>query len=123
MDILNIHGFDVQDEASFARIQDRLKAGIRLEDRFEKEGLCLAAGVDLAYWEEKGVQHGVCCIVVLDGRTKTVVEKTEAAGKISIPYLPGFLAFRELPLILDAAGKLKSVPDVFIFDGDRKSVV
>ena len=33
-------------------------------------------------------------------------------------YMPGFLAFRELPLILDAAQKLESHPDLYFFDGN-----
>lgn len=37
---------------------------------------------------------------------------------IHIPYIPGYLAFRELPLIIEAAQKLTVTPDLFMFDGN-----
>lgn len=76
------------------------------------------AGVDLAYWTEDKVEYAVCCIVVLESRTKQVVERQWTSGKIEVPYIPGCLAFRELPLILDTAKKLERIPDLYMFDGN-----
>lgn len=76
------------------------------------------AGVDLAYWEADGREQAVCCIAVLDYRTLEVAERREAAGEVRFPYIPGCLAFRELPLVLKAAGKLSITPDVWMFDGN-----
>lgn len=39
-------------------------------------------------------------------------------GEIKVPYIPGFLAFRELPLVIEALKKLVVEPDIFIFDGN-----
>ena len=50
---------------------------------------------------------------MIDADTKEVIEKVHSVGKISVPYVSGFLAFRELPLIIEAAEKLEAEPDVF----------
>lgn len=60
----------------------------------------------------------MCCIIVIDADTKEVIEKVHSMGRISVPYVSGFLAFRELPLIIEAAKKLETEPDVFLFDGN-----
>jgi deoxyribonuclease V len=36
---------------------------------------------------------------------------------VTFPYVPGLLSFREGPAVLDALDKLKSPPDLLIFDG------
>ena len=37
---------------------------------------------------------------------------------MDFPYIPGCLAFRELPLVLAAAANLNQKPDIFLFDGN-----
>jgi len=76
------------------------------------------AGVDLAYWKEEDTEYAVCCIVVIDFNTKEVLENAHTQSKIDFPYIPGCLAFRELPLVLDTVEKLKVEPDLYIFDGN-----
>ena len=78
----------------------------------------LVAGVDLAYWNSDDAEYAVCCIVIIDAETKEVLEKQHCSGKIEVPYMPGFLAFRELPLILKTVRMLRSDPDLFVFDGN-----
>ena len=34
-----------------------------------------------------------------------------------MPYIPGYLSFREGPAIVEALKKLKTDPDVILFDG------
>ena len=75
-------------------------------------------GIDLAYWKEGEIEKAVCCIVVIDYNTCEVIENVHVVGEIVFPYIPGCLAFRELPLILEAANKIKRYPDLFIFDGN-----
>lgn len=74
--------------------------------------------MDLAYWENDNKQYGTCCIVVIDYNTKEVVEKVNSVGEIKVPYIPGFLAFREMPLVIEASIKLVVEPDIFIFDSN-----
>lgn len=118
MKIKEVHNFDVYEESKFIDIQNDLKKKIILKNTFNKNNIKLVAGVDLAYWEENNKQYGTCCIVVIDYNTKEVVEKVNSVGEIKVPYIPGFLAFRELPLVIEASKKLVSEPDIFIFDGN-----
>jgi len=46
-----------------------------------------------------------------------VVETVSARRKVAFPYIPGLLSFREAPVCIAAVEKLKSMPDVFIIDG------
>ncbi len=98
--------------------QNELRQKINLCDSFDIRALHTAAGVDLAYWEKDGVEYAVCCIVVIDTETHEILEKKRCSGKIEVPYMPGFLAFRELPLILKTAALLEQSPDIYIFDGN-----
>lgn len=118
MEIKEVHSFNIFKEAEFIRIQNELKKKIILENNFNKNSIKLIAGVDLAYWEENNKQYGTCCIVVIDYNTKEVVEKVSSVGEIKVPYVAGFLAFRELPLVIEAVKKLEVEPDLFMFDGN-----
>ena len=107
---------EMQEE--FLRQQNELRDRIKPVDRFDTDSVKLIAGVDLAYWNKDGEEYAVCCIVVIDAETHEVIEKKHVCGKIEVPYMPGFLAFRELPLILKTAELLENSPDIFIFDGN-----
>jgi deoxyribonuclease V len=46
-----------------------------------------------------------------------VVESALVFGDVDFPYVPGLLAFREIPFLLDALGRLTKQPDVVVCDG------
>ena len=46
-----------------------------------------------------------------------VVEVAHAVRRVSFPYIPGLLSFREAPALLAAFEAIKAQPDVIIFDG------
>ncbi|MCM1314573.1 MAG: endonuclease V [Muribaculaceae bacterium] len=105
-------------EQEFLDIQNSLREKINLTDSFRTEEIKTVAGIDLAYWEKDGLEYAVCCIVVIDYKTHEILEKKQSHGKIEVPYIAGFLAFRELPLILETVKKLDIQPDLFMFDGN-----
>lgn len=104
--------------ASYDAIQQDLVQQIKLENHFKIEDIKLIAGVDLAYWEEAEKTIAVCCICVIDFLTKEVVEIKSLKAEIKVPYIPGYLSFRELPLIMDTFKLLISDPDMIMFDGN-----
>lgn len=55
---------------------------------------------------------------MIDYNSKEVAQKVNSVGEIKVPYIPGFLAFRELPLVIEAVKKLVVEPDIFMFDGN-----
>ncbi len=105
-------------QEQFLKEQNELRDKIVTSDTFDVSSLRLVAGVDLAYWQQGSDEFAVCCIVVIDIDTHEAVEKKHFSGRIEVPYMPGFLAFRELPLILHTAELLETSPDIFVFDGN-----
>jgi deoxyribonuclease V len=71
------------------------------------------AGVDVG---QKG-DIARAAVVVLDFPGLQVKEFAVATRRITFPYIPGLLSFREGPVILDAIQKLSNSPELFIFDG------
>lgn len=55
--------------------------------------------------------------VVWDVASQCVVEEISAAKPATFPYVPGLLSFREAPVLLAAAKKLRCEPGLFMFDG------
>ncbi len=107
------------DEQKFLEIQNELKDKIVQQDSPVLSDLHTVAGVDLAYWkQDDGTEAAVCCIVVLDAQTHEVIEKRQYSGRIEVPYVPGFLAFRELPLVLKTVELLQTKPELYVFDGN-----
>ncbi|MBR7083732.1 MAG: endonuclease V [Oscillospiraceae bacterium] len=99
-------------------MQNDLKEKVTCTDSFQIQDLKTVAGVDLAYWKENQKEFAVCCIVVLDYQTGKILEKQQFHDEIKVPYMPGFLAFRELPLVLETVKLLQNQPDLYIFDGN-----
>lgn len=46
-----------------------------------------------------------------------LIETANALQKVTFPYIPGLLSFREAPVCIAAVEKLKTEPDLFIIDG------
>lgn len=102
----------------YIEIQNTLQSKINLKDIVELSSVKTVAGVDLAYWKEGEKEYAVCCIVVLDYQSHKVLEETEYSNIVEVPYIPGCLAFREIPLFLKANEKLLYKPDIYYFDGN-----
>jgi len=75
----------------------------------------LVAGADVAYSKNDENLYGL--IVVLKLPELSIIEKGMAVGKVNFPYIPGFLSFRELPVLLKAFKRIKYKPDVILVDG------
>ena len=75
----------------------------------------LIAGVDISVSPSNGL--GRAAVVILSYPELEIIEIKTAEGKLEFPYVPGFLSFREAPLILDTCQKLLTNPDLFLVDG------
>lgn len=98
--------------------QNKLLLQLDLNNQVNIGNLHLIAGVDLAYWKENEKEYAVCCIVVLNYRTKVVIERKYNYDQITVPYIPGCLAFREIPLVMRTVRGLENEPDLYVFDGN-----
>jgi len=80
-----------------------------------KESPKLLAGIDCAF--SKDGERILAVVVVLRPPQFELVETVSALRKVTFPYIPGLLSFREAPICLAAVEKLQNQPDVFIIDG------
>lgn len=118
-ELLSPSEFSRLTEIGCVKNQNELAGRIIQKDRVPLEEIKTVSGVDIAYWEDsEGAERAVCCIVTVDVRSREIIEKQWAAGRSEFPYIPGCLAFRELPLVTEAAKKLETKPDLFMFDGN-----
>ncbi|GBD10531.1 Endonuclease V [bacterium HR23] len=72
-------------------------------------------GLDLSAEDPQGFARGAA--VVLSFPDLEVVEVRTALRKVTFPYIPGLLAFREVPILAGALERLSTTPDCFMVDG------
>jgi len=94
-------------------LQKRLACRVKLTPL--KKTIQTVAGIDCAF--SGNGQKIIACIVVLKFPEFEIIEILSAVRKVRFPYVPGLLSFREAPVCIAAAKKLKTEPDLFIIDG------
>lgn len=93
-------------------IQRRLAS--QVSRRSEVDAPRLVAGVDISAPDRGGMAKGA--VVVLRLPDLALVERSVVEQGLSLPYIPGLLSFREMPLLLAACERLTLIPDLFIAD-------
>ncbi|MGQ9747613.1 MAG: endonuclease V [Candidatus Caldatribacteriaceae bacterium] len=97
-----------------ALLQEKMKELVKFHFPYQEEEIKFVAGVDVSY-DRAGFSWGT--VVVLSFPSLEVVEVIHAQDKPSFPYIPGFLSFREGPVIEKALLQLTVTPQIFFFDG------
>ncbi|MFI5492798.1 deoxyribonuclease V [Actinoplanes sp. NPDC051859] len=100
------------EEEAFA-VQDGLRSQLVIEGLPGRPAT--VAGLDVAYHEDG--ERLAAAVVVLDTEDLTVRDTAVVRGRAAFPYVPGLFAFREIPALIEALGKLTVQPDVLICDG------
>jgi deoxyinosine 3'endonuclease (endonuclease V) len=82
------------------------------------QGLNFVAGVDVSFFPDK--MHAVAAVVVLSYPDMEVVYERCATFRLTVPYMVGFLAFREVPALKAMLEKVpkKLKPQVVLVDGN-----
>jgi deoxyribonuclease V len=73
------------------------------------------AGLDISYVKDS--DRVVAAAVVVDAGTLDVIEEVVVEGAVAFPYVPGLLAFREIPMLLRALDGLTTPVDLLLCDG------
>jgi deoxyribonuclease V len=79
----------------------------------------LVAGADVS--AQRGGSRLYAAVVVLEVPGLEVRDVSAARGEARFPYVPGYLSFREAPLVLEAFGRLRLRPDLVICDGQGRA--
>lgn len=98
-----------------ARIQKELAPRVRSVR--PKGRLRFVAGVDAAFGSSGDGPICIAAAVVWDQEEQTAVEERLARHKLTFPYVPGLLSFREAPAVLAALRKIQTTVDVVLCDG------
>ncbi|NGP88064.1 deoxyribonuclease V [Fodinibius halophilus] len=90
-----------------------------LKEKISLQGLVTApqfvAGADISFDRGSELMHAA--IVVLQLPALSPVARSLVTDETTFPYIPGLLAFREIPVLIKAWGQLQQKPDVLILDG------
>lgn len=100
--------------AEALRDQERFRRRVRLAP-FALRRVLRVAGVDVSH--DLGSDRLYAGVVVVSFPRLETIEARWAASRARFPYVPGLLAFREVPALLEAWRLLESVPDVIVCDG------
>lgn len=103
------------DLASLRTQQLELAASVIREDCLEKNPPELIAGADVGF--EQGGEVTRAAMVLLKYPSLELVEYKVARIVTTMPYIPGFLSFREYPALLAAWEQLSHKPDLLFVDG------
>ncbi|MBD2328611.1 deoxyribonuclease V [Alkalinema sp. FACHB-956] len=98
-------------EAAIA-LQDQLRSQVIRQDDFGT--VRWVAGIDVGFIGDQAR----AAIAVLNFPDLTLHESVVTLAPIGFPYIPGLLAFRELPAILQAFEQLNTQPDLLLCDGN-----
>ena len=93
-------------------LQDVLKKRVVLKNAFNDiETVC---GIDVSY--SGRTAYGAA--VVVDFTNGEIVERIITRTTVIFPYIPTYLAFRELPIVVKLVRGLRSRPTVLMMDGN-----
>ncbi len=73
------------------------------------------AGADIAI--DTVGNEGIAGVVVYRYPDLQEVERQSARRRIDFPYIPGLLAFREIPILLEAFSRFQVLPELVLVDG------
>jgi deoxyribonuclease V len=94
-------------------IQTQLATKVIAETTFEPDQIKSVAGIDVSIRENRAQ----AAAVVLSFPDLEPIDHSLSQAPVSFPYVPGLLAFREGPCVLEALAKLRHWPDLMVFDG------
>src|SRR3989338_2866205 len=94
-------------------LQNELRQRVERVDRLS--AIRHVAGVDVGF--EEGGRVARAAVAVLAFPDLELVATSVARCPAEFPYVPGLLAFRELPAVLAALARLNTAPDLILCDG------
>jgi deoxyribonuclease V len=94
-------------------VQQQLRSQVITEDRLGD--VRYVAGIDCGFEEDGTITRAA--VAVLSFPDLALVDQSIARQPTTMPYVPGFLSFREVPAVLHALRALTTTPDLLLCDG------
>ena len=114
MKIKNLHDWDVTAKEAVS-LQQKLRSQLILSNKYIPRTIKTVAGADISYARGSDLFFAVVLVLAYPGME--IIEEASFSERVTFPYIPGLLSFREGPPLLRAFEKIRHVPDVVIFDG------
>ncbi len=105
------------------KLQNEIAESIVLEDHPNVRSLIFSkkptmiAGIDLSYPGGKALACAAIIKFYPDSKSYEIVEEESVLSEPGFPYIPGLLAFREIPAVAELMKKIKNRPQIVFFDG------
>lgn len=94
-------------------VQEQLRDQVVVRDRLPP--VRWVAGVDVGFEDDGRVTRAA--VAVLSYPELVLHEQAVARRVTRFPYVPGYLSFREIPAVLAALQRLRTLPDLLVCDG------
>ncbi len=95
-------------------IQERLAPQVSFVNALAPQVRCVA-GLDISGADQQGQSLGAAVVLSYPGLTPGEVKTAKVEP--GMPYVPGFLSFREVPVLAAALEALTLTPDLVLVDG------
>ncbi len=112
MKVKSLHSWDVSPKEA-AKIQADL-AG-KISCKFKRDNILIIAGADVSF--DRGGPDAYAGVVLMEYPSLETVAEFTSREVARFPYIPGFLSFREAPILLRLFKKISPAPDLIFFDG------
>jgi len=110
MKVRNFHRWDIS-PAEASEVQRALRELV--VPVWDGRAVTTVAGADVSFPSRNEALAAVCVLSYPDLK---LLECAVAKRRCTFPYVPGYLAFREIPALLEALRKIAAEPDVIICD-------
>jgi len=125
MEVKKLHGWNLSYSQAIALQKQLAQQVQQIELKTQPKTI---AGLDCALSSDEGKIIAAVVILRMPNVTRglwepieqtdfEVIETATATQKLTFPYIPGLLSFRESPVCIAAVEKLKKEPDAFMIDG------
>lgn len=94
--------------------EEQIKLAKKVVIRDSVKNIKTIAGAEQAFFEDKVIS----AIVVCDYKDFRIIEEKHATADAKIPYISGFMFYREGPAVMEAFNKLEQKPDVLMINGN-----
>jgi len=111
MKIRELHDLDLSPSEA-GRLQKEMAPNVVAGPDLDLAGVSHVAGADVSTEGDRAY----ATVVVLDFPGLSPVEVQGFETELSFPYVPGLLAFREIPAVAGALEKIQTPVDAVIFD-------